>query len=211
MADAGPSRVPGPVTAEDHEGLPPPEPAATRWLSAGALEGHVRDAALRSWLLTRGLLTARIREAAGDGFAMHCLREEAVGVEHVRETAMSCDGVVWMFAHTRMPSATVRHHPWLGRIGDRTLGEVLAGRSEVARGDLRYAMFPADSWLIERALRHAQIPARPLWVRHSPFIVGRSGFDLFEVFLPDIGAPHPGGLGGCGRAAEVGERVADAR
>ena len=84
--------------------LPPPVPAAAMWLPASALNCYVGDADMRSWLLTPGLLTQRIREAAGEGFAMHCLHEGLLDGEHVREIDMCCDGVVWMFAHTRIPA-----------------------------------------------------------------------------------------------------------
>jgi len=171
----------------DSNSLPPPVPTTAMWLPGSALNCYVGDPSMRSWLLTPGLLTQRIRDAAGDGFAMHCLSEGPMGNEHVREIDMCCDGVVWMFAHTRVPAATVRAHPWLGQIGSRTLGEALAGRGNLKREDFRYAQLYPDSWLAERTLRHAQLPPQSLWVRHSAFVVGESPFDLYEVFLPAIG------------------------
>ncbi len=167
--------------------LPPPVPAAAMWLPASALNCYVGDADMRSWLLTPGLLTQRIREAAGEGFAMHCLHEGLLDGEHVREIDMCCDGVVWMFAHTRIPAATLNAHPWVGQIGNQTLGEALGGRENLKREDFRYAQLYPDSWLAERALRHAQLPPQPLWVRHSAFMLGDSPFDLYEAFLPAIG------------------------
>jgi chorismate--pyruvate lyase len=175
------------AASADSTSLPPAVPAAAMWLPGSALNCYVGDASMRSWLLTPGLLTQRVRDAAGEGFAMHCLSEGMVGHEHVREIDMCCDGVVWMFAHTRIPASTVRAHPWLGQIGHRTLGEALAGRENLKREDFRYAQLYPDSWLAERALRHAQLPPQPLWVRHSAFMVGESPFDLYEAFLPSIG------------------------
>jgi len=157
------------------------------WLPRTALNCYVGDTGTRSWLLTPGLLTQRIREAAGDGFAMHCLRELQLGDEHIREIDMCCRDRVWMFAHTRVPAATLRAHPWLGKIGERTLGEALAGRKNFRRGDFRYARLQADAWLVTRALRHASLSPQPLWVRHSTFVVDQSPFDLYETFFPGIG------------------------
>ena len=175
------------AASADTTSLPPAVPAAAMWLPGSALNCYVGDAALQSWLLTPGLLTQRIREAAGDGFAMHCLHEGMIGDAHVREIDMSCDGVVWMFAHTRVPAATLQAQPWLGQIGHRTLGEALHGRDRLTREEFRYAQLYPDSWLADRALRHAGLTAQPVWVRHSAFIVDHAPFDLYEVFLPGIG------------------------
>ncbi|MBM4217278.1 MAG: chorismate lyase [Gammaproteobacteria bacterium] len=175
------------AASADSLSLPPAVPAAAMWLPGSALNCYVGDATMRDWLLTPGLLTQRIREAAGDGFAMHCLREELLHGEHVREIDMCCDDVVWMFAHTRIPAPTLADHPWLGQIGDRTLGEVLVGRESVQREDFRYAQLYPESWLAERVLHHARLPRQPLWVRHSVFKIGASPFALYEAFLPAIG------------------------
>ena len=175
------------AASADSLSLPPAVSAAAMWLPASALNCYVGDAAMRDWLLTPGLLTQRIREAAGDGFAMHYLREGLLHGEHVREIDMCCDDVVWMFAHTRIPTSTLAAHPWLGQIGGRTLGEALAGRESVQREDFRYAQLYPESWLAERVLHHARLPRQPLWVRHSAFKIGASPFDLYEAFLPAIG------------------------
>jgi hypothetical protein len=58
------------AASADSTSLPSAVPAAAMWLPASALNCYVGDPALRSWLLTPGLLTQRIRDAAGDGFAM---------------------------------------------------------------------------------------------------------------------------------------------
>lgn len=164
-----------------------PLPASTMWLPAGALNCYVGDAELRSWLNTPGLLTQRIREAAGDGFAMHVLREQRIGDEQIREIDMSCDGRVWMFAQTRIPAATLAQQPWLAQIGTRTLGEALAGRATLERDEFRFAQCYPDTPLVQRALTHAGLPPQPLWARHSGFRVAGAPFDLYEVFLPGIG------------------------
>jgi chorismate--pyruvate lyase len=170
------------------EQLPPPVvPDSAMWLPAQALNCYVGDAALRDWLLTPGLLTERIREAAGADFRMRLLREERVAGMHWREIDMGCGAVPWMFAHTRIPPATLAAHPWLGRIGDRPLGEALVGREALVREPCRYTQCYPDVWLAQRALAHASLAAQPLWVRHSAFRIAGAPFDLHEVFLPAIG------------------------
>ncbi|MFM8481002.1 MAG: chorismate--pyruvate lyase family protein [Gammaproteobacteria bacterium] len=179
------------AVSADNLSLPPPVPAAAMWLPGQALNCYVGDQSLRSWLLTPGLLTQRIREAAGDCFAMHLLREAHIGDEQVREVDMTCDEVVWMFAHTRIPASTLAAEPWLGQIGSRTLGEALEGRATLTREPFRYAQFYPDVWLVKRALSHAALTPQPLWVRHSALQLGAAPFDLYEVFLPTIGRRGP--------------------
>ena len=48
----------------------PAVPESAMWLDARALNCYEGDATRRSWLLTPGLLTQRIREAAGAGFSL---------------------------------------------------------------------------------------------------------------------------------------------
>ncbi len=185
MAASVDSAAPLPASA-----LPPAVPPAALWLPGSALPCHEPDARRRSWLLTPGLLTQRIREAAGPRFAMHVLQEGAATADgtHVREIDMGCGAEVWLFAHTRVPAATLAAQPWLGSVGTRTLGEALAAHdATLEREPLCYAMFGADTWLVGRALTHARLPAQNLWVRHSAFRADGAPFDLYEVFLPAMG------------------------
>lgn len=168
--------------------LPPPVPATAMWLSAAALNCYESDTDLRSWLLTPGLLTERIRAAAGDQFRMQVLHEGVMQGEHVREITMSCADRLWLFAHTRVPAATLAAQPWLGQLGDTPLGSALAKREDLQRATPRYALLGEQAWVVARALRLAQLSPRNLWVRHSAFHIGPSPFDLYEIFLPGIGA-----------------------
>jgi len=168
---------------------PAPVPEAALWLPGTALSCYEGDDALRDWLLTPGLLTQRIKAAAGAQFVMHLLDERRHGRSFIREIDMCCAGVVWLFAHTRVPEATAARHPWLTCIGERSLGEALAEHPELERAPFRYAKLYPDAWLLERALAHASLAPQPLWVRHSAFILPDGGFDLYEVFFPQLGRP----------------------
>lgn len=175
------------VSSRASTAWPAPVPAAAMWLPGHALSCYEGDADRRAWLLTPGLLTQRIRQVAGDRFAMHVLNEGAQGDEHVREIDMRCGERVWLFAHTRVPAATIAAHPWLATIGSRTLGEALAHRDGLERAEFRYALLGPESWLIARALSHAGEAECALWVRHSAFRMSGCPFALYEVFLPSIG------------------------
>jgi chorismate-pyruvate lyase len=162
-------------------------PSDTRWLSGIELVAHEERASLRSWLLTPGLLTQRIRAAAGTDFSMSVLREQTTASGHEREIDMRCAGVVWLFAHTSIPAPTLSAQPWLGQIGNTALGEALAAHGGCTRADFQYVRLGADHWLVHRALQHASLAPQSLWVRRSVITVTGSAFSLYEVFLPAIG------------------------
>ncbi len=175
----------------------PPElmPSNTGWLSGLELVAHEERSSLRSWLLTPGLLTQRIRAAAGEDFSMSVLREQTTASGHEREIDMRCAGAVWLFAHTRIPAPTLSAQPWLGQIGNAALGEALAAHGDSKRSDFQYARCSADHWLVHRALQHASLTPQSLWVRRSVITVTGFAFSLYEVFLPAIGErPFPRGL-----------------
>lgn len=157
------------------------------WLPSSALDCYEGDAERRSWLRTPGLLTQRIREAAGDRFVMRVLHEGPAGLDHVREIEMCCGDMPWLFAHTRIPAATLAAHAWLGAIGGITLGEALATRRDLERSAFHYALLTEDAYVVRRALLRAGMTPRPLWVRRSDFAVAGSPFALYEVFMPAMG------------------------
>lgn len=155
------------------------------WLPATALNCYVADAALRSWLLTPGLLTERIRTAAGEAFRMSLIREGVVQGEYVREITMSRADEAWLFAHTRIPTRTATAHPWLVTIGQSTLGEALSTRPDLTRAAPRYTQLE-QAWVVQRALQECGLKTGNLWIRHSAFKLGQLPFDLYEVFMPAI-------------------------
>lgn len=172
---------------------------AALWLPGSALNCYEGDAALRSWLLTPGLLTQRIRESAGAAYRMRVLHEgpapdsgtaPGAAPDHLREIEMRCGGALWLYACTRVPAATLAAQPWLGRVGTRTLGEALGEHdAELTREPFLYAMLPADHPVVARACALAGSAPCALWVRRSAFRAGAAPFELLEVFLPGIGRP----------------------
>lgn len=188
MMTGMPALVEQSLTSSTVVAVPPAVPPAAMWLPASALNCYEADSRLRSWLLTPGLLTERIRAAAGDDFCMQVLHEGRMQAEHVREITMGTADNLWLFAHTRIPERTLQAHAWLTNLGRNTLGEALAARSDLQRAAPRYALLGTQSWVVERALREARLSARNLWVRHSAFHLGDDPFDLYEIFLPAIAA-----------------------
>ncbi len=160
------------------------------WLPGHALNCYEGSPALRSWLLTPGLLTQRIRDAAGADYRMALVTARDEGaVGHVREIEMCRGEVVWMFARTTVPRATLDAHPWLATLGTTTLGEAMqAHGSRVTRSEFDYAKLYDDVTVVRRALERAGLAPQPLWVRRSVFTVDGLPLSLQEVFLPQIGA-----------------------
>lgn len=170
----------------------PAVPASAMWLRGTALGCYEGDSRLRSWLLTPGLLTQRIREAAGAGYRMALLGERSTADGgHLREISMSCSQTTWLYARTEVPPPTLAAHPWLARIGTLSLGEALAARGGITRSEFVFARLLPDTGVVRRALALAGLPPQALWVRRSTFRTGTDpatlpGFDLYEVFLPGI-------------------------
>ena len=163
--------------------------SAQMWLPGTALNCYESDPDLRSWLLTPGLLTQRMRDTCGARFVMHVLRESHDSRGFVREIELCCDGQTWVFAQTDVPAATLAAQPWLAAIGQTSLGEALAAHGNVRRCEFEYAKLYDDSEVVAKALQRTRLNAQALWTRRSEFRVGAHGFTLQEVFLPGVGRP----------------------
>jgi chorismate--pyruvate lyase len=157
------------------------------WLPGHALNCYEGDVELRSWLLTPGLLTERVREATAGAFRMNVLSERSEAGDHIREIELCCAGRAWIYAQTRVPATTLAAQPWLGCIGRTPLGEALAAHGAVRRSEFEYARLYDDVDIVRDALARRGLPSQALWVRRSTFAIGPHALTLREVFLPDIG------------------------
>jgi chorismate lyase len=161
------------------------------WLPGQALNCYEGNAQLRSWLLTPGLLTQRMRDTCGARFQMNILSERNDRGDHLREIELCCDGIAWVWAQTRVPAATLAAQGWLAAIGQTALGEALAAHGAVRRPEFDYARLYDDVDVVSAALARRALPAQPLWVRRSVFDLGAHSLTLREVFLPDVGQLRP--------------------
>jgi len=164
-------------------------PAATTpalWLPAGALGCYEGDARMRSWLVTPGLLTERVRAIAGAAFSLVVLGEDASHGEHRRTILLGTRAVPWIYAETSIPDASLATHPWLARMGEVSLGEELTARGGT-RSDFAYARLMPDAPLVARALARAALPPQALWIRRSEFSIAGAPLTVQEAFLPGIG------------------------
>ncbi len=171
------------------------------WLPAERLGQFSVDAALRSWLIGKGLITLRMRGACGERFGLRLvdLWTGLLGAAHksglrahdsaglFRETELRCGDQVWVFAQTVIPDSTLCMHPWLAELGDSSLGETLNELSGVERSAYEYAWLPAAHALGARALREADLRPAGLWARRSRVQLRGAPLLAHEVFLPAAG------------------------
>jgi chorismate-pyruvate lyase len=160
------------------------------------------DPQLRPWLIGKGLLTLRLREACGARFALRLVdqwtgllsashkaalkTEDTAGL--FRDVEMCCGDTVWVFGQTLIPDSTLCVHPWLAELGDSALGETLADLSGVERSSFEYAWLPTGEAVTTRALRDAEIKPAGLWARRAR--VALRGAPLKNCSCPPWAAPR---------------------
>ncbi|MBS1187279.1 MAG: chorismate--pyruvate lyase [Burkholderiaceae bacterium] len=157
--------------------------------------------ALRGWLTLETSLTARLRRH-GSPFRVQrlkqrrepCLADEAAiisqprGMARVREVLLHCGGKPVVFAHTVVPLASMADWPTFGALGERSLGELLFGDPQVARGRLQFARLDGRHPIVRRlcaALPAERIESR-LHARRCLFRRKNGLMLVTEVFLPGI-------------------------
>jgi chorismate lyase len=159
------------------------------------------DAQLRPWLIGKGLLTVRLRQACGERFALRLVdqwtgllsashkaalrSEDNAGL--FRDVEMYCGDYVWVFGQTVVPDSTLCVHPWLAELGDSALGETLNELSGIERSSYEYAWLPTEEAVTARALRDAEIKPAGLWARRARITLRGAPLLTQELFLPAMG------------------------
>ena len=163
-----------------------------RWLNAGQL--HPAPAPLlRDWLFGQGSLTRRLTALSAERFAVQPLQQgwqvlradecsalqvPAGSMGWVREVFLLGAGQPWVFARSVAPRAALEGSGFeLGKLGNRSLGELLFSDRAFVRGELQVCRYPA-AWLPTEAR------AEHLWGRRSCFRRDGLGVLVAEVFLP---------------------------
>lgn len=159
-----------------------------------ALQHPARPAApLFDWLSDQGSLTARLKAAGNNDFAVQLLHQgpesarpdEAAALDldsgsqvWAREVLLHTAGAPRVFARTVAPMAALgRSTLELQTLGNRSLGELLFGKVEISRGSIEISRYPAG-WLPQ------QVRCDGCWARRSLFRDGELGLLVCEVFLP---------------------------
>lgn len=172
-----------------------------QWLPAERLGQLDVDARTRPWLIGKGLLAQRMKDACGERFCSRlveqwtgllsiaqktCLRvADSAGL--FREEELCCGDNVWVFVQTVIPDSTLTAHPWLAELGDASLGEMLSEITAVERSSHEYARLPAGDTLFAHALRGTDVAPSGLWARRSRVQLRGSPMLAQEAFLPAMG------------------------
>ena len=178
---------------------------SSQWLPAERLGQLDVDPRMRPWLIGKGLISLRMKDACGERYAARLVEQwtgvlpselkaylklgqsAAESAALFREVELSCADQVWVFAQSVIPDDTLCAHPWLGELGDCSLGEVLATLSGVERSSYEYAWLGADDPLSARALRGADVAPTRLWARRSRILLRGAPLLAQEAFLPSTG------------------------
>jgi chorismate--pyruvate lyase len=171
---------------------------SVQWLPAERLGQLSVDANLRPWLIGKGLLSRRVKEACGDRYALRLVDQWSGLLSSSHKLGLRADDnaglfrdveifrgdQVWVFAQTVTPDSTLCLHPWLAELGDTALDETLQGLSGIERGSYEYAWVPVADPLTLRALREADVKPAGLWARRARVTLRGAPLLMQEVFLP---------------------------
>jgi chorismate-pyruvate lyase len=171
------------------------------WVPAERLGQLDVDPRMRPWLIGKGLVTQRMRDACADRFGLHlvdqwtgllstaqksCLRVRD-SAALIRDEELCCGEQVWIFAQSIIPDSTLCVHPWLAELGESSLAEMLSALSGVERSSYEYAWLPAGHSLSARALRGTDVAPAGLWARRARVYLRGSPLLAQEAFLPATG------------------------
>lgn len=163
-----------------------------RWLTCAQL--HPAPAPLlRDWLFDKGSLTRRLTHLSQQRFSVLPLQQgwqvlradECAALQvpadsqgWVREVFLRGAGQPWVFARSVAARSALEGSGFdLGKLGSRSLGELLFSDRAFSRGELQACRYPA-AWLPD-AVREER-----LWGRRSCFWRDGLGVLVAEVFLP---------------------------
>lgn len=172
------------------------------WMPRSGIAARVRlPPCARSWLLSTGSLTTRLRSLGARDFRVSVLLEawrrparlEAAAlrmplarVAWIREVLLLSGDNPWVFARTVIPVPSLAgSRRRLRRLGSRPLGNVFQQRCRVRRGPLEVARIAPTDSIYRRAEPHV-VPGR--WARRSMLYIQERPILVTEVFLPGLTA-----------------------
>ncbi|MDP9064245.1 MAG: chorismate lyase [Pseudomonadota bacterium] len=183
-----------------------PPVASLQWLPAERMGQMPVEPNVRPWLIGKGLLSRRMKEACGNRFTLRLVDQwtgllsgalqrdlrVADNAALFSDVEMYRDDQAWIFAQTVAPDSTLCLHPWLAEMGDSALDETLLVLGGVVRSTFEYAWLPANDGagshpLAARALRGADIKPSGLWARRTRVALRGAPLLMQEVFLPAVG------------------------
>lgn len=171
------------------------------WRSRDMLMSHA-PVEISPWLFDQGSLTRRILLHCSKKFRVEVLSQKwqrpllnealrlGVHPEHhalIREVLLYCGDVPWVFARSVLPRKTLTGpRRFLGKLGNRPLGEILFSDPNIQRDALEVAEIKKGQRMYNCATQCLDNPPDYVWGRRSVFYLHKKPLLVNEVFLPSI-------------------------
>jgi len=158
---------------------------------------------LHSWITDNGSLTQKLVEASGGDFEVKVI-EESWQTQHsaeeqqllgltdgqsvlVREVALHCFGMPWVYARSLLPDSTlVGPERELENLRNKPLGEVLFKHPDMQRGPIHISKLNAET-VNQRLGDQLDEPlTESVWGRASLFYLSGKPLLVSEYFLPSV-------------------------
>jgi len=174
------------------------QPTESKWRHYRHYRRDQLPAAISQWLLDSGSLTRRLIAASNNTFSVQVLSQQwqrprlserllldmgPRDIAIVREVALRCSGVPWVFARSVIPAASLTgplNH--LRKLSSSPLGEMLFRDPGMRRTPFQLASVAGDSAQIPAPLQQQQA----LWGRRSRFELQGKALMVSELFLPSF-------------------------
>ena len=153
------------------------------WLTGGALQPHLKDQKILSWLHEDGSITSRI--AASAEFKLEIISDSLgvaepeeyqildidAGEVRIREVLLYADQKPVVYAKSIIPPKTSSHgYADLGKIDKQPLGDLIFKSELFIRTNRIFAIFET-------------VDGKSVWGRSTQFLVRDYPFSIMEVFL----------------------------
>lgn len=172
------------------------------WRSHAMLMSHEVPSDIAPWLFEQGSLTRRILLHCTKQFRVEVLSQKwqrpmlnealrlgAQPEQHalIREVLLYCGDTPWVFARSVLPRKTLTGpHRFLGKLGNRPLGEILFSDPSIKRDDLEVAEIKKGQRMYSCATECLDNPPDFVWGRRSIFYLHKKPLLVNEIFLPSI-------------------------
>lgn len=172
------------------------------WRSHEVLMSHDVPVDIAPWLFEQGSLTRRILLNCKNQFRVEVLSQQwqrpmlnealrlGVQPEHhalIREVLLYCGNKPWVFARSVLPRKTLNGpRRFLGKLGNRPLGEILFSDPNIQRDALEVACIKKGQRMFNCATQSLASAPEFVWGRRSVFYLHKKPLLVNEVFLPSI-------------------------
>ena len=172
------------------------------WRRQNMLLSHVVPRELEHWLFDHGSLTRKIIRHCQSQFRVEVLSQKwqqpmlnealRLGVQPeqhalIREVLLYCGETPWVFARSVLPRKTLTGScRFLGKLGNRPLGEILFSDPAIQRDELEIAEVRQGQAMFSCATQHLKSIPDSVWGRRSVFNLHKKSLLVSEFFLSSI-------------------------